>query len=47
VRDVHLNSWLALWFSRSTCTGNQLLTIFSQGDQVWVPRTCLAQPRAG
>ncbi|HUA55330.1 MAG TPA: hypothetical protein VMB81_24325 [Candidatus Sulfotelmatobacter sp.] len=47
VRDVHLNSWLALWFSRSTCTGNQLLTIFSQGDQVWVPRTCLAEPRAG
>jgi hypothetical protein len=43
VTDLHLNSWYALWFSRSTCTGDRLLTWFSQGDRVWVPRTCLAQ----
>lgn len=46
VTDLHLNSWKALWFSRSTCTGDHLLTWFSQGDQVWVPRTCLAETRA-
>jgi hypothetical protein len=41
VTDVHLNSLMALWFSRSTCTGNQMLTWFSRGNQVWVPSSCL------
>jgi hypothetical protein len=45
VSDLRLNSWLAFWFSRSTCTGDHMLNWFSQGDQVWVPRTCLAEPR--
>ncbi|MBI3517223.1 MAG: hypothetical protein HY060_24580 [Proteobacteria bacterium] len=45
VRDVQFNSWLTFWFTRSTCTGDTLLTWFSQGDQIWVPRTCLAEPR--
>jgi hypothetical protein len=46
VTDLHLNSWMALWFSSSTCTGDRTLTWFSQGNQIWVPRTCLAEPRA-
>jgi len=45
VTDLHLNSWKALWFSRSTCTGDRTLTWFSQGSQLWVPRTCLAETR--
>jgi hypothetical protein len=44
VSDLRLNAWYALWFSRSTCTGDRLLSWFSQGDQVWVPRSCLAEP---
>ncbi len=46
VSDVQLKSWFALWFNASTCTGDRMLTWFSQGDQIWVPRTCLAEPRA-
>ena len=45
VTDLHLNSWAAVWFSRSTCTGDRLLTWFSQGNQIWVPATCLAETR--
>jgi len=45
VTDLHLNSWTALWFSASTCTGDRTLTWFSQGNQVWVPRNCIAEPR--
>jgi hypothetical protein len=45
VTDLHLKSWYAMWFSRSTCTGDRLLTWLSQGDRIWVPRTCLAEPR--
>jgi hypothetical protein len=44
VTELHLNTWAALWFSRSTCTGDRTLTWFSQGSQVWVPRGCLAEP---
>jgi len=46
VTDLHLNSWTALWFSRSTCTGDRMLTWFSQGNQIWVPSSCLAETRA-
>ncbi len=42
VTDVRLNSWFAWWFNRSTCTGDTMLTWFSQGQRVWVPRECLA-----
>ena len=45
VRDVQFNSWFTFWFTRSTCTGDTLLSWFSQGDQIWIPRTCLAEPR--
>lgn len=45
VTDLHLNAWNALWFSRSTCTGDRTLTWFSQGNQIWVPRSCLAETR--
>src|SRR5258706_77898 len=45
VRDVRFNSWFNFWFDRSTCTGDTLLSWFSQGDQIWIPRTCLAEPR--
>ncbi len=47
VTDVRLNSWFAWWFSRSTCTGDAMLSWFSQGQRVWVPRSCLAEPRRG
>lgn len=45
ISDLRLNAWYALWLGRSTCTGDRLLSWFSQGDQVWVPRQCLAEPR--
>ena len=47
VTDLHLNAWYALWFSASTCTGDRMLTWFSQGDRIWIPRTCLAEPGVG
>jgi hypothetical protein len=31
-------------FSRSVCTGNQFLSWFAYGDQIWVPRDCLGNP---
>jgi hypothetical protein len=45
VSDVQFNSWFTWWFDRSTCTGDHVLSWFSQGERVWVPRTCLAEPR--
>ena len=45
ISDLRMNAWYALWLGRSTCTGDRLLSWFSQGDQIWVPRTCLAEPR--
>jgi hypothetical protein len=47
VSQLSFNSLLAFWFSRSTCTGDRLLTWWSQGEQVWVPRSCLAEPLTG
>lgn len=41
VTELHLHSWLAMWFSASTCTGDRTLSWFSRGAQVWVPRNCL------
>jgi hypothetical protein len=46
VTELHLNSWLAMWFSASTCTGDRTLSWFSRGAQVWVPRRCLDVPTA-
>ena len=45
ISDLRLNAWYAVWLGRSTCTGDRMLSWFSQGDQIWVPRTCLAEPR--
>jgi hypothetical protein len=46
ISDLRLNAWYAVWLGRSTCTGDRLLSWFSQGDQIWVPRTCLAEPKS-
>ncbi len=46
ISDLRLNAWYALWLGRSSCTGDRLLSWFSQGDQIWVPRTCLAEPKS-